>query len=107
VVRDRPTDIRLSSKKARRSPQAVAVARAQAKQIIIPITLRALTQRLARHLARDGRTLRKTRAAPARSAIGDYYVVDCNGIVAHHVDLVQLAREIGVLQNYEHLIAES
>jgi hypothetical protein len=106
VIRDRPTDIRLSNKKNRRSPQAVAVARAQPKPLLIPLTQRALYQRLARALARSGRTLRKTRAAPARSAIGDYYVVDRNGIVAHHVDLVQLAREIGVLQSYEHLIAK-
>jgi hypothetical protein len=81
------------------------VARAQSKPISIPITGRALFQRLSRALARDGKMLKKTRAAPARSAIGDYYIINRDGIVAHHVNLVQLAREIGALQSYEYLIA--
>ena len=107
MVRDRPTDIRLSNKKNRRSPQAVAVARAQPKPLLIPLTQRALYQRLARALARSGKTLRKARAAPARRYVGDFFILsDSGGIVAHHVDLQQLGRELGVLQAYEHLLTE-
>jgi hypothetical protein len=63
-----------------------------------------LFQRIARALARDGRMLRKTRAAPARSAIGDYFIVNAsNAIIAHHVDIEQLGREVGALKPYEHL----
>jgi hypothetical protein len=81
--------------------------RAQSKQILIPLTQRALTQRISRALARDGKTLRKTRAAPARDRVGDFFIINDNGgIVMHHVDLVQLARDLGVLQSYEHLIAK-
>ena len=107
MVRDRPTDIRLSSKEARRKPQAVTVARAQSKPIFVPLTQRALTQRISRALARSGKTLRKARAAPARSRVGDYFILSDNGgIVAHHIDLQQLGRELGVLQGYEHLITK-
>jgi hypothetical protein len=108
VVHHRPTDIRLSSKKAHRNPQAVPVARAQSKPLLlIPLTPRALFQRLARRLAVDGRVLRKTRAASARDCVGDYFVIDGDGgIVMHHVNLQELARELGVLQSYERLLAE-
>jgi hypothetical protein len=82
------------------------VVRAQSK-IILPVTTRALTERIARVLARNGQTLRKTRGAPARSAIGDLYILDAkNVIVATNVDLMQLARETGVLKSYEQLIEE-
>ena len=82
--------------------------RTQSKpSISVPVSLRAVCQRLARALARDGRTLKKTRAAPARKEIGDYFIVNGGGeIIAHHVDLVQLARKIGVLQPYEHLLVK-
>ena len=101
MIRDRPTDIRLSNKKNRRSPQAVPLARAQSP-LLIPLTQRALYQRLSRALARDGKRLKKTRAAPARSRLGDFFIVNDNGgIVAHHVDLRQLARELDVLRPYE------
>ena len=100
MVHHRPTNIRLSSKKAHRNPQAVPVARAQ--PLLIPLTPRALYQRLARRLAVDGRVLRKTRAASARDHVGDFFIVNDNGgIVAHHVDLRQLARELDVLRPYE------
>lgn len=84
------------------------MARVQSKPaILIPLSLRALTQRIARHLAREGKTLRKTRAASARDHVGDYFILSDNGgIIAHHVDLQQLARELGVLQAYEHLLTE-
>jgi hypothetical protein len=106
VVHHRPTNIRLSSKKAHRNPQAVPVTRAQSKPPLIPLSLRALTQRISRALARDGKVLRKTRAAPARSRVGDYFILSSDGIVAHHVDLQQLGQELGALRNYECLIAE-
>jgi hypothetical protein len=99
----RPVKKRLS-RKAHRNPQGGPVVRAQSNPLLIPLTQRALYQRLSRALARDGKRLKKTRAAPARSRLGDFFIVnDSGGIVAHHVDLRALARELGVLQSYEQI----
>jgi hypothetical protein len=83
--------------------KGTGVARVQSKPaIFIPLSKRALLQRLARALLRDGKVLRKTRAPSARDRVGDFFVVDANGgIVAHHVDLRQLAHELDVLKTYE------
>jgi len=73
----------------------------------VPISVRALTQRLNRLLATDGKELRKTRGAPAIDALGHYYVLGANGVLSHHVDLETFGRETGVLATYERLITEN
>jgi len=72
----------------------------------VPVTVRALTQRLNRLLAADGKELKKTRGAPAIDALGAYYVVGNNSVLSHHVDLEALGRETGALEAYERLIED-
>lgn len=73
----------------------------------VPVSARALTQRLGRLLVRDGKRLKKTRAARARSNVGDYYILnDRNVIVSHHVNLEAFGRKTGALADYERLDVE-
>jgi hypothetical protein len=73
----------------------------------VPVTVRALTQRLGRLLARSGKELRKTRGAPAIDALGSYYLLRGNSVFADHIDLEALGRETGALAVYERLITET
>jgi hypothetical protein len=85
----------------------LVVVRAQsAKRIIIPISRRAVTSRLIRALARDGKQLKRARTAQTRDCIGEYFITDTDGIVSHHLSLGQLARELGVLRPYERFVED-
>jgi hypothetical protein len=76
----------------------------------IPVSERAIIQRINRKfVAEDGRPareLKKTRGARAIFDIGDFYVVNTqlNIVADDHVDLEDLARELGVLAEWEHVI---
>jgi hypothetical protein len=72
----------------------------------VPVTVRALTQRLNRLLAHDGKELKKTRGAHAVDALGAYYIVSNNSVLSDHVDLQALGRETGALADYERLLIE-
>jgi hypothetical protein len=72
----------------------------------VPVTARALTQRLNRLLASKGRELKKTRGQPAIAELGSYYVRGGNAVISHHVDLEALGRELGALAGHERLITE-
>ena len=72
----------------------------------VPVTVRALTQRLNRVLAQDGKELKKTRGAPAIRDLGAYYVCSSDSVLSHHVDLETLGRQLGALEAYERLIVE-
>ena len=63
----------------------------------------ALFARINRRLAQQDERLRVSRSERARQDLGDYYIVDVrrNFLVGGHIDPVQLARELGVLQGYE------
>jgi hypothetical protein len=81
------------------------MARDQSKHIRVPITVRALVQRLGRMLAQDGKALKKTRTERARSQVGNYYVIsNTGGIVSHHIELEALGRETGALADHERLV---
>jgi hypothetical protein len=69
----------------------------------MPVTMKALTQRINRVLRRDEEMLRKTRGARAIQDLGEWYVLNWNKnwIVHHHVDPEDLGREIGVLNKWE------
>jgi hypothetical protein len=71
----------------------------------VPVTARALFQRVNRKLAEKGQRLNKSRSKAARAEMGDYYVIDTSGagVVRHHVSLVELAREVGALESWERL----
>jgi hypothetical protein len=70
----------------------------------IPITTRALYQRIARVLRERGQILRSSgRNAQAQKQLGAHYLIDTitSTIVRKHVDLPSLADELAVLRPYE------
>jgi hypothetical protein len=72
----------------------------------VPITERALVQRINRKLAQDSwRVLKKTRGARAIRDLGEFYVLDVNRnfVITSHVDPVAFAKKLGVLEAYEEL----
>ena len=80
----------------------------KSSKLKLPIDQRALTGRINRTLAADGKALRKLRhgeRARGFKPVGHYYVVDMrtSGIVQTHVDLEAFARELGVLAPHEEL----
>lgn len=70
----------------------------------IPVTKRALVQRINRKLRKQDETLKAHRGAN----VGSYYRVDTeiNGLLEDDVDLEDLGRELGVLAPYEQLAEE-
>ena len=75
----------------------------------VPVTQRALIQRINRALEKEGQILKTTRGNKWRSSLGDYYVVDLNRntMISTHVDLEELGREIKVLAPYESMEGEN
>jgi hypothetical protein len=72
----------------------------------VPITLRALIQRINRKIAADGKRLRAARGRMA-DEFGAYYTVRDNVIVQTFRttnDVVSYARDIGVLAAYEEVV---
>jgi len=77
----------------------------------VPVSPRALQQRINRKLRVEDEVLRKSRPVYDQgrpiynSDLGEFYVVDVNRnfVVAGDVDLQQLGRELGALQNWEEL----
>lgn len=74
----------------------------------VPVTVRALLQRINRTLEADERVVKSSRGARAEAELGRYYVIDRrrNVIVDKAVDLEALGRKLGALQEYEHLADE-
>ena len=70
----------------------------------IPVTEVALVQRVNRQLTKEGQVLRLTTKRWV-SDLGYYYILDpfTNAVVAYHVELEALAREMGVLRDGERL----
>ena len=67
----------------------------------VPISRRALIQRLRRVLRADGKHLRTARAAK-RKLFGHYYLVGRKELI-ENVDIEKLARELKVLKSEESL----
>jgi len=69
----------------------------------VPVSMRAIEQRINRKLAHDGEALKKLRGDRYRQELGRYYIVNLNRnyIEAQHVDPVALAQELGVLAAWE------
>jgi hypothetical protein len=78
------------------------------KRVGVPVSARALLQRINRELAKDnGRTqVKKTRGRAALEDVGEYYELDlyANVLVRHHINLEALGRKLGVLSAWEHLV---
>jgi hypothetical protein len=80
-----------------------------ARKTGIPITERALIQRINRVLRENGRILKVTRGEHAIQEVGQYYLLDFdrNAAKTLHVDIEELARELGVLRSFERLAEKS
>jgi hypothetical protein len=75
---------------------------------VVPVSLRAIVQRLNRHLKPTEATLKKARGRYALAQFGAYYILNwrCNTVEQSHVDPAALAREAGVLKPWEYVPAE-
>jgi hypothetical protein len=69
----------------------------------VPVTTRALTQRINRKLRDDDRMVKPSRGERARADLGDFYVLDFkkNAVLQKNIDLGALGRELGALQPFE------
>ena len=74
----------------------------------VPITMRALTQRINRALLKQDERLYKSRGMQMYLDVGDFYVVDLRGnwVAGKDVDPEELGRELGVLKEYERVVDE-
>ncbi len=74
----------------------------------VPVTMKALTQRINRVLRHDDEQLRKARGVRTRQDLGEWYVLDWNRnfIVRHHVDPEALGRKLGTLNEWEVLVPD-
>jgi len=72
------------------------------------VSQKAAIARINRHLAHRGETLKKSRSVRMWMNVGDYYVLDRdrNWITQHHVNVEELARELGVLERSEQIVDE-
>ena len=72
----------------------------------VPVTRRALLQRINRALKKDGEMLKATRGERARQDLGDYYIIDLNlnAVLHKDVDLESCGRDLKVLQKFERLV---
>jgi hypothetical protein len=71
----------------------------------VPISMRALIQRINRKLAPHGRQLKKSRGERARSDFGDYYVLDTNrnDILDTDAHVESLGKWLGCMGEWEEL----
>lgn len=71
----------------------------------VPVTMRALVQRISRRLQRDAGhadvSLRASRGLRQKQNFGDFYVVERNTVTHWHIDPKEWGRELGVLEAYE------
>lgn len=74
-----------------------------AKTLKIPVSPRALIQRINRKLRDENEVVRAARGERAKQQLGDFYRldVDRNAVVQTDVDLEELGRELGVLSAAE------
>lgn len=70
----------------------------------IPVSTRALIQRINRKLKPDSRRLCSARGR-AKQSVGDFYLLDYsrNFIADQHVNVAALAKELGCLEGWERL----
>lgn len=71
----------------------------------VPVSLRALVQRLNRKLAQTEDVLKKARGRSMRAEFGDYYVLNrrTNTVTQWHVDPVDLAHQVEALAAWEYV----
>jgi hypothetical protein len=91
----------------RLSEQERRMKRKQHILVQVPVSTRAVIQRINRKLKPDNERLKVTRGDRWRPALGDYYVVnfDRNRIVNKNVDPEALGRELDVLKPHEAVVS--
>lgn len=74
----------------------------------VPVSQRAIMARIKRALAKEGKALKISRSHMEREHYGDAFVIDLGmtQAVKAHVDLKELALELGVLKAYEEMTDE-
>lgn len=79
--------------------------KASSKVAKVPVTERALIQRINRRIHDDDLIVKKSRSARMVQDCGEYYVLDwrLNGVILTEIDLEDYAREVGALQPFEEL----
>jgi hypothetical protein len=72
----------------------------------VPVSKRALVQRINRKLAEDNGVLRAARGFQEQNELGELYVLSIrkNYVTEKHVDLEKLGRKLGVLRDHEILV---
>lgn len=77
----------------------------KAEPVRVPVSKRALIQRINRKLAADMQVLKTCRGARAQLDLGDYYILDGSLNVPSdtHVDIEELGRDMGCLSSWEKL----
>jgi uncharacterized protein YnzC (UPF0291/DUF896 family) len=70
----------------------------------VPITEKALYQRINRKLKDQDASLKRARGS-VETTLGEYFVVDVKGnyVTNHHIQIENLGRELGVLAEWETL----
>jgi hypothetical protein len=74
----------------------------------VAVSLRALIGRINRKLRSDDEVLKITRGGRAQIDLGDFYTLDVrqNFVIERDVDPESFGRKLGVLQQWEELVAE-
>ena len=70
----------------------------------VPVTEKALYQRINRKLRQRDEVLKRSRASTELD-LGKYFVVDLhrNAVTSHHIDIEDFGKQIGVLADWESL----
>ena len=73
----------------------------------VPVSERALIARINRKLP-EHEKLKKLRGSRWEHDLGQYYIIDqnMNAILHKHIDIEELARELGALKPWESLVAD-
>jgi len=71
----------------------------------IPVSMRALVQRINRRLKADDEVLKSPRGRNARQQLGEYFVLEltCNAVYDTHIDPEAFGRKLGVLTDFEYV----
>ena len=74
----------------------------------VPVSERALIQRINRKLAAQDEIVRTARGGRAEQDLGRYFIVDVRigGVVHSDIDLEEWGRELAVLRSYERLVQD-
>jgi hypothetical protein len=74
----------------------------------VPVSERALIQRINRKLLDDDQVVKSARGSRAEQELGAFYVIDFrhNCIVKKDVALRALGRKLGALRSYEYLVED-